>query len=335
MVLPAYIECAQSVLLADINGDGSLDFLYGDKGGFVGVFYGGPDGFSRDRFGKIALKDHNGATILGLAAADVDGDGRLELFVTTSGHYTRKASHLYVLRDGAHDFPLEQQTRFETGGTTGFPALADMYGSGHLDLLLPFYSTTETRELPARIFRGDGAGNFDWDHPLTIECLASIAFCPVDMSGNGYPDLFICCHRNNLGHIVNSKLIMNGPDGLNLEHAQDILGYGPHCFTSVHQGNAADRSDREVYTSPVVACRKPVRLAWKAETPFATSLSFRVRFSASAEAILHVPWGDCITENGNTLHAPDDTGYLQYEVTFHAPGYVNSPRLTSVIIEYE
>ncbi|MEW6752077.1 MAG: FG-GAP-like repeat-containing protein [Candidatus Latescibacterota bacterium] len=251
MVLPSYIQCAQSVLLADIDNDGYVDFLYGDKGGFLGVYSGGPEGFSRERFGKIPLRDHNGATILGLAAADVDGDGWLELFVTTAGHYTRRAGHVYVLRDGRNGYPQGRQTLFETGGTTGFPALADMYGSGHLDLLLPFYSTAETRELPARIFRGDGTGSFDWNNPLTIDCPASIAFCPVDLSGNGFPDLFICCHRNNLGHMVNSKLIMNGPDGLDLEHAQDILGYGPHCFTST--GDQRASLQQSPYDIPVRA----------------------------------------------------------------------------------
>jgi hypothetical protein len=333
MVLPSYIQCAQSVLLADIDNDGCIDFLYGDKGGFLGVYFGGPDGFSRERFGKIPLRDHNGATILGLAAADVDEDGWLELFVTTAGHYTRLPSHVYVLRDGRSHFPQDQQTLFETGGTTGFPALADVSGSGHLDLLLPFYSTAETRELPARIYRGDGTGSFDWDNPLTIDCLASIAFCPVDLSGNGYPDLFICCHRNNLGHVVNSKLIMNGPDGLDVEHAQDILGYGPHCFTSTHQGNARDRSDREEYTSPVFACPRPVRLAWQGETAFKTSLSFRARFGRSVEETTAAGWGDSITENGSALHAPAGTRYMQYQATFRAPGLVNSPRLTAVTIE--
>jgi hypothetical protein len=333
LVLPSYIECAQALLLADINNDGYVDFLYGDKGGFVGVWYGGPDGFSRERFGQIRLKDHNGATILGLAVADIDQDGCLELIVATAGHYTRRPSHVYVLRDGPKQFPLERQTRFEAGGTTGFPALADMFGSGHVDLLLPFYSTTETRELPARIFRGDGAGNFDWDHPLTIDCLASIAFCPVDLTGNGYPDLFICCHRNNVGHIVNSKLIMNGPEGLDLEHAQDILGYGPHCFTQMHQGNARDRSDGEQYTSPVFACARPFRLAWDGETPFRTSLSFRVRFGKSVAETASVPWSDRITENGSALQAPAGTDYMQYDVTLHAPGLVNSPRLTAVMID--
>lgn len=333
MLLPAYTESAQSVYLADINNDGYIDVLYGDGRGFIGVYYGGPEGFSRKHHGRIQLKDYNGALILGITAADIDRDGWLELFVTTAGHYTRLPSHLYVLREGKNNFPMDKMTIFETGGTTGFAAIADMRGSGNLDLILPFYSTSETRELPARIFYGDGKGDFDWDNPLNIDCLASIASLPVDLTGNGYPDLFICCHRNNLGHIVNSKLIMNGPGGLDINNAQDILGYGPHCFTIQNQGNIMDRGDIEYYTSPVFECRKPLSISWWGEVPFKTSLSMRVRFGTSMNKTLNAKWSESITKNGSPLGAPNDTAYMQYQVAFHAPGFVNSPRLTSVSIK--
>jgi hypothetical protein len=335
MVLPSYIKCAQSILLADINNDGYVDFLYGDGEGFIGVYYGGPDGFDIHRFSKIHLKDYNGALIMGLSAADVDKDGWLELFVTTGGHYTRRASHLYVLKGAKDNFPIDKTFVFETGGTTGYPALADMRKSGNLDLLLPFYSTAETRELPARIFYGDGKGNFDWNNPLEIDCLSSIAFCPVDISGNGYPDLFICCHRNNVGHIVDSKLIMNGPNGLDFNNVQNILGYGPHNFTAKNQGNALDRSDIEYYTSPVFECGKPVSIGWHDKTPFKTSLSFRFRFGESKKEVLESTWSVAIKQSNTKLEAPDYTKYMQYQVAFYAPGLVNSPLLSSVVINCE
>lgn len=330
-VLPSYVGLSQSVMLADLTNNGNLDFVYGDREGSLGIYYGdNQGGFSR---GSIKLKDYNGAKIIGVTAADVDKDGWLEIFVTTAGHYSRLPSHLYVLRDGKNGYPQSGMSMYETGGTTGYPALADMRGSSNLDLLLPLYSTTETRELPARIFWNDGHGDFDWEHPQSIDCLSSIAFCPVDLTRNGYPDLFICCHRNDLGHIVNSKLILNGADGLELEQTQDILGYGPHSFTVRHQGNTYDRSDREFYTSPVFACEKPGKLVWTGECPFDTSLSFRVRFGRDEQTLLQSPWSDALQESGTALQAPADSRYMQYEVTFHAPGMVNSPRLTSVVIE--
>ena len=157
----------------------------------------------------------------------------------------------------------------------------------------------------------------------------------MDLNGNGYPDLFICCHRNDLGHIVNSKLIMNGPDGLDLDNAQDILGYGPHCFTSTHQGNALNRSDCEHYTSPVFPCAKPVSLAWQGETPFKTSISFALRFGNTPEDVTEARWSESISEKVNAVSAPGGTKYMQYQVTFRASGLVNSPRMTSVEIECE
>ena len=335
IALPAYLRMSKAIEITDINDDGYVDFLYGNEDGYIGVYYGGPDGFSRDRVGRIDLKDYFGASIHGITAADIDEDGWPELIVTTAGHYTRRPSHLFILRDGKNGYPRDKQTMFETGGTVGFPDLADVNGNGNLDLLVPFYSTHETRELPARIFRGDGKGDFDWDNPLQIDCLASIAFSPVDLSGNGYPDLFICCHRNDLGHMVDSKLIMNGPGGLDIEHTQGILGYGPHCFTNRHQGNSLDRSDREYYLSPVFACSMPRRLSWEAATPLKTSLSFRVRFGSSEEGTLGASWGDWMTQNSSAFPAPEGTAYMQYEAAFHAPGLVNSPRLTAVVVECE
>lgn len=335
LVLPAYTRISQAILLADINNDGYIDFLYGSGEGHIGVYYGGPAGFDPERHGIIGLKDYNGAMIMGLAAADIDKDGWLELIVTTAGHYTRQPSHVYALAGGKDGYPEESATLFETGGTTGFPALADMAGSGNLDLLLPFYSTTETRELPARIFRGDGQGHFDWEHPEKIECLSSIAFTPVDLNGNGYPDLFICCHRNDVGHIVNSKLIMNGPGGLDVEHAQELLGYGPHNFTAQNQGNKRDRSDTEHYVSPVFPCGQPQQLAWEGEEPFRTSLTFHVRYGASEEAVLRAAWSEGIARSGSLLHAPPGTTHMQYKVAFRAPSLASSPRLAAVSIRCE
>lgn len=332
-VLPAQLGSGQSITLADINGDGYLDFVFGDYYGDVGVYYGTAQGFDAGSYRKIPLKDKNGALVLGLAAADIDHDGKAELCVTTAGHYTLQRSFLYLLRDGESGYPLEKQVVFETGGTTGFPAFGDLYGTGNLDLILPFYSTSETRELPMRIFRNDGHGNYDWENPQKIDCLASIAALPVDLNQNGYPDLFVCCHRNDLGHTVDSLLIPNSGRGLDLEHAQKLLGYGPHSFNSKNQGNALDRSESEFYTSSAFPVSGPRAISWVGETPHRTSLSFRVRFGATEAALSGAPWSAPITESGAPLSAPAGDGWMQYQVEFKSPALVDSAKLYRVEIQ--
>jgi hypothetical protein len=331
IMLPS-LSFGNAVYLADINNDGYPDFIYGDPRGWLGVFYGGPGGFSGENHGILKLPLFNGAPVLGITAADVDNDGWLEIFLTTRGHTIRKKSHLFVLRDGKNGYPPEKAMVFETGGTAGFAALADMRGTGCLDLLLPFYSTEDNRELPARIFHGDGKGNFDWEHPGIIDCLSSFAFLPVDLRSTGKSDLFICCHRNNLGHIVDSMLIYNGPQGLDLDHIHYFQGYGPHNFTHQCHGNAFDRTDVEYYTSPVFHCENPVSISWDAEAPNKTSLFFQVRFGKTEEETGTAQWSGVLTEKSAPLHAPEKTEFMQYRAGFKAPAFVNSPRLKSVVL---
>lgn len=332
-VLPGSVACPFSLQLADIDNDGYADLIYADMRGFIGVYHGGPDGFSRDRLTKVPLKDWNGAMPFSISVADINKDGWLEMIVTTGGHYLRLDSHLYILYNGKEGFPVEDQFIFDTGGTTGDPGLADYFGTGNLDILLPFYSTHETRELPARIFRADGKSGFDWDNPIAFDCLASIAAIPIDLNQNGYPDVFVCCHRNDLGHQVNSKLIRNGSDGLDFDNAEEFLGYGPHGFSNRAQGNSADRSENEYYLSPVFACDKPSKILWKGRTPHKTKLRFQARFGATEQDVLQASWSEAVEESGSPLSAPAGTQCMQYRVAFHAPAFVSSPTLQSVVIE--
>jgi hypothetical protein len=334
-VLPNYCRCAPSACVADVNNDGWLDFLFVDESGSnLNIYLGNGKGFDTSRKLSYKLKDANGACGMGLTAVDYDKDGKLEILITTGGHYERKPSFLYILRDFEKGYPENKQIVFETGGTAGFVSLADLYGTGWLDLILPFYSTTETRELPLRIFRNDRHGSFDFKNPQTLDCLASIAAFPVDLSRNGYPDLFICCHRNNIGHIVDSLLIKNGPGGLDFDHPQKLLSYGAHNFTQNIPANTLDRSESEFYISPAIPITEPLKLlSWEAKTPHASSIVFRVRAAHTEERLAHAAWGEAITKSGSAIHVPAEAGYMQYMAEFISPALCNSPRLFAVMIE--
>ncbi len=50
-------------------------------------------------------------------------------------------------------------------------------------------------------------GSFDFDNPQKIDCLSSIASSPVDLTGNGYPVMFICCHRSDEGNYTSVTFV--------------------------------------------------------------------------------------------------------------------------------
>lgn len=329
--LPGEWDTAQAMVLADVNGDGYLDLVHGSHFGDLSIIWGTPDGLDTESEPtRIHLKNQNGAELMGVAAADINGDGKLELMATSCGHYTKRRSFLNILFDPDAGYPMEKQVSFETGGTTGYLSLADLRHTGALDLILPFYSTSDSRVLPLRIFRNDGKGNFDFAHPQSIVCESSIASLPVDLDRNGYPDLLICCHRNNLGHMVESLLYHNGPDGLDLEHPQKLLGYGPHDFTRNMLFNMADRTESEYYTSvPMQAEPGVLRLSWDAETPADTALRMRVRFAPDEASLAQAAWSAPVAA-GEAVPVPADAACVQYQAEFFAPNACGSPRLHKV-----
>lgn len=329
--LPGQIGCAQSIVLVDINNDGYLDFVFSTPDGNIMINWGGPNGLNAEKEPTfIKLKNANGAEVMGVTAVDLNNDGRYELITTSAGHYTKKKSYLNILFDPDNGYPEDKQISFETGGTTGYVSLADMRGTGNLDLILPFYTTSDSRVLPLRIFNNLGNGQFDFDHPLKIECESSISSLPIDLDRNGYPDLLICCHRNDLGHMVESKLYHNGPDGLDLEHPQKLLGYGPHDFTRNIIFNAMNRSESEYYTSPCLELTESYHtISWTAEEPNDTKLRMRVRFAPCEAALAEAAWSEPVS-NGAALSIPEDAHVMQYQAEFFAPNACGSPRLTRV-----
>ena len=334
------------VLVGDFNRDGWLDLLavaytYDDKpetkANSSVIFHGSAAGFSSER--STGLPTYCGGNA---QVADVNQDGWLDLIAVVMGHYTRKESGFYILYGGPEGFAEERIEFHPTEASSILISVADLNNDGHLDLLVPAYSTKFTRELPAHVYWGNGAG-FDFDYPLVIPCDSSCAFLAIDISGNGYRDLLTVCHRNDLGHQVDSLLFWNGPDGLSFDRVTRLPGLGPHLTSPRDFGNAFTREPLENYVSPAWDMKSltPVKLRWEAQVPEKTALKFQLRRAESVAALGLAPWmgpageGSFYEESGSEIEALGNGGeWLQYKAIFVSHNGCRSPSLEEVRVDF-
>ena len=269
--------------------------------------------------------------------ADLNGNGYLDLIGAVMGHYMREDSGFYIMRGGPEGYSPERTEFHRTDASSIMISAADLNNNGYLDLLVPAYSTKFTRELPAHIYWG-GAVGIDFEHPTTIPCDSSCAFMPVDITGNGYVDVLAVCHRNDLGHQVDSLLFWNGPEGLDFAAPTRIPAMGPHLASSRDFGNAYTREPLENYVSP--ACelhgRRPHRIGWEATVPQNTAVRLQLRGADTEQALAATAWtgpegeGSGYEASGSTVVGMENARWIQYRATLiHANG-CRSPQLTEV-----
>lgn len=330
--------------LADVNHDGWLDFIHSDKRGYLAVYLGGPGGYCADRMLKIPLVEGTDTkAAVSVNSADLNGNGWLDLIAPVMGHYERRQSGVFLLYGGPDGFTPDRIEFHPTEASNIWVCVADVNRDGNLDLLVPAYSTQFTRKLPAHIFWGDGE-TFDFQNPFVIPCDASCAFSAVDITGNGYLDVLAVCHRDDLGHQVDSLLFWNGPDGLSLDNVTRLPGLGPHLASSRDFGNAYTREPVERYVSaPYELCgRAPTRLSWGAEVLGKTQLKFQLRWAKTGEKLETARWQgpegeqSFYEESGQQIRGIGSTAqWLQYRASFVSPDGCASPRLREVRIELE
>ena len=334
--LPTY--CSGAGYVADLDGDGYLDIITDDRRGFLVIFPGGPDGYVRERAAKIPFPVELTSAI---NAADLTGNGYLDLIVSVQSHYLRTDESCYIFYGGPDGYDLARSQRFDGGYTPGDIAVADLDNDGRLELIVSGYSTDATRVMPTQIFRMQG-DRVDFDHPQDLPADSGFAFLPVDISGNGYPDLVIACHRNDLGHQVDSLIYWNGPEGMSPDRVTRLPSMGPHWMTTRDPGNAHTREPVEYYESSPFELqgRAPTRIDWVANVPDVAQLKFQLRW-ADERAQLHLaPWTgphgpeSCYLQSGEAVAPiPSAARWLQYRAHFVCPNVSLSPQLRQVHIE--
>jgi hypothetical protein len=337
--LPTYSN--GQCFVADFDKDGWLDIVYGDKRGFVGIYPGGPQGYLPEKLIKIQLPGRADPLVSIPNVADLNGDGWLDIVYAVMGHYTRTQSGFYILHGGPDGFSADRMEFHPTEASSILISIADINNDGKLDLLVPAYSTQFRRDLPAYIFWGNGQ-DFDFEHPFVIQCDACCAFLAIDLTGNGYRDVLAICHRNDLGHQVESQLLWNGPEGLSLDHVTRLPGLGPHLSCPRDFGNIYTRKPEEYFESAPenIAGLVPTQIRWDADVPQGSGLKFQIRRAHDEQALLAAPWcgpdgeGTFYEHSGQPIASSDRNGqWIQYKAVFSSLNGCCSAKLREVAID--
>ncbi|WP_196292754.1 T9SS type A sorting domain-containing protein [Hymenobacter ruricola] len=168
------------IAVGDVNNDGKLDLLTANAGSdTVGMLLGTGTG----TFGPVtALSTGSGSEPWGVVAADVDGDGRLDLLTANNSAYTTGVLLNTTPVLATRTFlPV---TNTSSGNSPRGVAVADVNGDGKLDLLTANYGNST-----AGVLLGTGTGSFGAVTTFSSGGGLPRAIAVADVNGDGKPDL--------------------------------------------------------------------------------------------------------------------------------------------------
>ena len=191
---------ARSVYPADLDGDGDLDVLSASN--YVDnkiIWYENTDG--RGTFGSPRIIPTEAAEIWSLYAADMDGDGDIDVLSISASSYANIHIEWYENTDGKGSFGPQHVVTSEVFGIRWVYA-ADVDRDGDVDVFSALRDNTAWYE------NIDGRGTFGTQHVITSEATINRL---VDVDGDGDIDMFAVAHsdgkvvwyeNNGQGHLV-------------------------------------------------------------------------------------------------------------------------------------
>jgi len=164
----------------------------------------------------------------------------------------------------------------------------------------------------------------------------------MDLNRDGWTDLLIACHRNDIGHRVDSLIYWNTKTRFDLAHPTRLPGLGPHGMTARDRGNAFTRKPEESYVSPTFKLAGlPVRLDWIADVPKDSQSRFQLRWGDTEGQLRAAEW--CGLNGKNTFYetrgavvcgVPGSAHLIQSRATFVSLYGGAYPALKEVRIDF-
>jgi hypothetical protein len=170
------------ITAGDFNGDGKLDLAVTDGGdpGTIGILLGNGDG----TFQPLLTGPTVGTQPYFIAAADLNGDGKLDIVVCDQ--YVTKDNVQVALGNG--DGTFKTATAYTAGQYDQAFAIADFNGDGVPDIALANSGDDASGSIILLLGKGDGTFKAG---PTLAAGSVPYAIVQADFNGDGKPDLAI------------------------------------------------------------------------------------------------------------------------------------------------
>jgi hypothetical protein len=220
---------AFSVAVADVNGDGKPDLVVANEcaegsctNGSVGVLLGNGDG----TFKTAVSYGSGGYQSRSVAVADVNGDGKLDLLVTSCCG----APGIVGVLLGNGDGTFQPVVTYDSGGNYPLTVVvADLNGDGRPDLVVANASGSGNGDGSVSVLLGNGDGTFQTAVSYDSGGNDANSVAVGDVNGDGKPDLLAvnaCNSSNNCSGGLVGVLLGNGDGTFQPAVTYNSGGYG-------------------------------------------------------------------------------------------------------------
>ena len=161
----------------DLDGNGTVDVIVGETA-WVN------DGRGRFTAASSPLADPDAGRVRQCRLADLNGDGKVDLFAIVTGANLETKIHVR-LNDGSGRFQESWQAALP--GISAYAELGDVNGDGTIDAVVSGWRNAPTEGCPNRVLLNDGKGRFtDTGQPLDEELRHShgVALGDIDRDGD-------------------------------------------------------------------------------------------------------------------------------------------------------